>query len=100
MAVFCWSVYNGATYYIDVFGNRFQKELEKMKAEVARLNAGDLTSPLMTPAAYGGHQLGATRGGEDGVDKIPLLSEQIGSTSIDGGAKDVATERKAGEMPK
>ncbi|KAL2266330.1 hypothetical protein VTJ83DRAFT_5682 [Remersonia thermophila] len=36
MAVFSWSVYNGSTYYIDVFGKRFQKELEAMKAEVAK----------------------------------------------------------------
>lgn len=97
MAVFCWSVYNGATYYIDVFGNRFQKELEKMKAEVARMNAGDLTSPLMTPAVTGGQQLGHAK--ED-VDKIPLLDGQLGSTGIDGGAKYAATERKVGDTPK
>ncbi|KAL1840361.1 hypothetical protein VTJ49DRAFT_534 [Mycothermus thermophilus] len=36
MVVFAWSVYNGSTYYIDVFGKRFQKELEAMKAEVAK----------------------------------------------------------------
>jgi len=36
MVVFGWSVYNGSTYYIDVFGRRFQKELEAMKAEVAK----------------------------------------------------------------
>lgn len=100
MAVFCWSVYNGATYYIDVFGNRFQKELEKMKAEVARMNANDLTSPLMTPAVNGGQQLGHS-GKEDAVDRIPLLDGQLsGSTGIDGGAKDVIAERKVGDLPK
>lgn len=36
MAVFCWSVYNGSTYYIDVFGKRFQNELEAMKLEVQK----------------------------------------------------------------
>jgi hypothetical protein len=35
-AVFVWSVYNGATYYIDVFGTRFQKELEALKKDVAK----------------------------------------------------------------
>ncbi|KAH8652541.1 hypothetical protein BX600DRAFT_516566 [Xylariales sp. PMI_506] len=52
--VFAWSVYNGSTYYIDVFGKRFQKELEAMKAEVAKWqNSPDLMlhSPLMTPMA-------------------------------------------------
>lgn len=36
VVVFAWSVYNGATYYIDVFGKRFQKELEAMRAEVTK----------------------------------------------------------------
>lgn len=32
--IFFWASYNGATYYIDVFGKRFQKELLKLQAEV------------------------------------------------------------------
>ncbi|KAK4982147.1 hypothetical protein LTR66_009449 [Elasticomyces elasticus] len=35
-AVFIWSVYNGATYYIDVFGKRMEKELEELRREVSR----------------------------------------------------------------
>ncbi|KAH6654952.1 hypothetical protein BKA67DRAFT_591576 [Truncatella angustata] len=53
MTVFTWSVYNGSTYYIDVFGKRFQRELETMKAEVAKWQSSPelmLSSPLMTPA--------------------------------------------------
>ena len=52
LIVFAWSVYNGATYYIDVFGTRFQKELEVLKAEVTKWqNSPDLilNSPRMTP---------------------------------------------------
>jgi hypothetical protein len=52
VVVFAWSVYNGATYYIDVFGKRFQKELEALKAEVVKWqNGADLAvnSPLITP---------------------------------------------------
>lgn len=37
--VFIWSVYNGATFYIDVFGNRFQKELEALKKDMAKWQA-------------------------------------------------------------
>lgn len=33
--IFFWASYNGATYYIDIFGKRFQKELLKLQAEVA-----------------------------------------------------------------
>ena len=36
MVVFTWSVYNGAVYYIDIFGKRFEKELNKLKEEIAR----------------------------------------------------------------
>jgi hypothetical protein len=111
MAVFCWSVYNGATYYIDVFGKRFQNELEAMKREVQKWqNSPDmLTSPLMTPKTDAGTEISAQIDNEvDGkghgrnrsVDKIPLLSEQVGaSTSLDGGAKDVVRERKVGDLP-
>ncbi|PKS11629.1 hypothetical protein jhhlp_001780 [Lomentospora prolificans] len=53
MVVFVWSVYNGSTYYIDVFGKRFQKELEAMKAEVSKWqHNSDLmaASPPLAPS--------------------------------------------------
>jgi len=111
MVVFCWSVYNGATYYIDVFGKRFQNELEAMKREVQKWqNSPDMmTSPLMAPKVDGGLELGALlesdAESEKGhrknrsVDRIPLLSDMGLSSGIDGGAKDVARERKIGELP-
>jgi len=107
MVVFALSVYNGATYYIDVFGNRFQKELEAMKRDVQKWqNSPDMTSPLMIPRTDAGGELGAvSENGVDphsrrqSVDKIPLLSEIGRSTGIDGGAKDVAKERKIGDLP-
>jgi len=119
MAVFCWSIYNGATYYIDVFGKRFQNELEKMKREVQKWQNSPeiMTSPLMTPKADGGSELAKALADRDvspngsvsdgnahsphAMDQIPLLSEdQIGgSTGIDGGARDVAKERKIGDLP-
>ncbi|TVY73327.1 putative membrane protein [Lachnellula suecica] len=106
-AVFCWSVYNGATFYIDVFGKRFQNELEAMKREVQKWqNSPDMTSPLMTPKIDAGQELGEALDGGNlehsrsrSVDKIPLLNDQIGATGIDGGAKDVARPRKVGDLP-
>jgi len=70
-----------------------------MKAEVAKLSTSDLAhSPGTTPRVDGGTDLGAVH--EDGaVDEIPLLSEKAGSSGIDGGAKDVAKERKVGQLP-
>lgn len=35
--IFVWSSYNGATYYIEVFGKRFQKEVETLKMEIQAL---------------------------------------------------------------
>jgi len=118
--VFAWSVYNGSTYYIDVFGNRFQKELEAMKAEVAKWqnSPNAMTSPLMTPLPAGtsdgdGKQLGSgvdtdtdgtprvseDRPRRDSLDSIPFLIDETlaGSAAtgvdFDTGARDVARER-------
>ena len=53
VVVFIWSIYNGATYYIDVFGKRFQNELEQLKKDVAKWQsaADSPTSPILAPAA-------------------------------------------------
>lgn len=115
MVLFTWATHNGSTYYIDVFGKRFQKELESMKAEVAKWNVHDgMMSPLITPLAedVAGKELAEKEVRETAhaealgnVDSIPLLSEerkaQKGNSSgvdIDGGARDVARERRAGEV--
>lgn len=50
MTVFVWSIYNGANYYIEVFGKRFQKELDALKRDVAKWqNTPDLGAGLKTP---------------------------------------------------
>jgi hypothetical protein len=122
MVVFAWSVYNGSTYYIDVFGKRFQKELEAMKAEVAKWqNSPDVAgvlSPTLQPAEGAGAggaaapivdtitgkalDDNAPGGVAGGLDNIPLLNDERPAAVIatgadtDGGAKDVARERKVG----
>lgn len=101
-----WSVYNGATYYIDVFGKRFQNELEAMRRDIQKWQnnegEGGLTSPLMTPKGEGSElaKALAAESASGGLDKIPLLNEERGATTgLDGGAKDVARERKVGDLP-
>ncbi|KAK4147110.1 uncharacterized protein C8A04DRAFT_9168 [Dichotomopilus funicola] len=125
--VFAWSVYNGSTYYIDVFGKRFQKELEAMKAEVAKWQQspdvwphedGGLVSPgggAVPTTAVGGTKPGSLAdgisgkalddeniGNGGGVDNIPLLNDErpaavvASGADTDGGARDVARERKTG----
>ncbi|KAM0246948.1 hypothetical protein ACHAP5_004397 [Fusarium lateritium] len=81
MVVFTWSIYNGATYYIDVFGVRFQKELEAMKAEVAQWQNSPEHMPQSPPLnarpegsfAHQQGQQGATPSGSTG--QIPSTNE-------------------------
>ena len=49
MAVFVWSVYNGATYYIDVFGKRFQNELEQLRKDVSKWQSSPTSIEEMGP---------------------------------------------------
>lgn len=50
VTVFAWSVYNGATYYIDVFGKRFEKELEKLRADMQKWQSPEPLLPT-TPGS-------------------------------------------------
>jgi len=127
--VFTWSVYNGATYYIDVFGTRFQKELEALRAEVKHWQNTPVMSghsPPMMPNPEGpppselhlantndpmsdenlenvskheNNVIGESIKASGPSDRIPLLgaelSAQAEASGVDGGARDVARERKA-----
>ena len=79
--VFTWSIWNGANFYMDVFGNRFQKELEQMKKEVAKWQNSPDNKMLSPPAIPIDVQLDDTKGGDQGhqkkssLDKIPMLEE-------------------------
>lgn len=76
-ALFTWSIHNGATYYIDVFGKRFQKELDQLKQDVARWQSspeGGGVSPVVLPENTA-DALNAPFPLEkrNSVDRIPLL---------------------------
>jgi len=81
-----------------------------MKKEVQKWqNSPDMNSPLMTPRTDASAEVGTLLEGEPqgaemhrrtrSVDTIPLLNESVGATGLDGGAKDVARERKIGDLP-
>ncbi|EME48577.1 hypothetical protein DOTSEDRAFT_67580 [Dothistroma septosporum NZE10] len=63
--VFSYASWNGATYYIDVFGKRMEKELSQLRNEVARLSKSpdihghDLASPMTSPGGPAGMDSGA-----------------------------------------
>ena len=76
------------TYYIDVFGKRFQKELEQLKKDVARWQASPegMMSPLLTPAITQNQnpmeQGTAAQAVSDkaNIDRIPPLDAAVAST--------------------
>ncbi|KAJ5692593.1 membrane protein [Penicillium macrosclerotiorum] len=86
-ALFVWSIHNGATYYIDVFGKRFQKELEQLKKDVVRWQSSPdfATSPLILPDSYvpASGALGAPAPLEkrSSIDRIPLLDSTAALTT-------------------
>ncbi|KAF1353523.1 hypothetical protein BDV97DRAFT_346727 [Delphinella strobiligena] len=81
MAVFTWATYNGATFYIDVFGKRMEKELNSLRKEVAKWQAtpdgkavfDSLPTPGAEPSTV---QLKADHSRSQSVDDIPLLNDQ------------------------
>ncbi|CAM1510276.1 Fc.00g006110.m01.CDS01 [Cosmosporella sp. VM-42] len=76
LVVFTWSIYNGATYYIDVFGKRFQKELEAMKMEVMKWqNTPEQVphSPTLAPQPEGSSGSGKDSQGQSTVAPVGQL---------------------------
>ena len=77
-------MYNGATYYIDVFGKRFQSELEALKKDVGKWqNSPEGGFGPMTPAEAPGEQKNSS--GEQEIDRIPPLEGSTGTKSAAGG---------------
>lgn len=75
LVIFTWSIYNGSTYYIDVFGKRFQKELEAMKAEVANWQHN---SDLVTPDAGPPPSAGAAKSEGDMIITVGASNGAMG----------------------
>lgn len=111
-AVFIWSIYNGATYYIDVFGKRFQNELEQLKKDMAKWQTSpeNAISPLMTPKleedvaplaqVFGDGASPVEDKRRESIDRIPMLdSKQDGSAHfpMDGKNPEVVRQRKPPE---
>lgn len=71
MVVFTWASWNGATYYVDVFGRRMEKELEQLRKEVQRMakspeiaaqdGMGSLNTPMGSPSSLQGQEGGVGR---------------------------------------
>ncbi|KAF4970207.1 hypothetical protein FZEAL_10096 [Fusarium zealandicum] len=107
MVVFTWSIYNGATYYIDVFGVRFQKELEAMKAEVVQWQNSPEHVPHSSPLAsrpdgapasdknQKGQAASASTSQIPSIDEVNREQDMLGGTSLskDGAARPVSVDK-------
>lgn len=66
LIVLAWASYNGATFYIDVFGRRMEKELNALRAEVQKMakspsldgvdGTSNIGSPVGSPAGPTGNE--------------------------------------------
>ena len=92
--VFVWSVSNGATFYIDVFGKRFQKELQQLQNDVAKWQTSpEAAGGAITP----GEMESMLSPGEKSasMDHIPLLDQERRRSApvTDEGIADVALRK-------
>ncbi|KAH0015697.1 hypothetical protein KCU80_g19079, partial [Aureobasidium melanogenum] len=86
--VFIWATYNGATFYIDVFGRRMEKEFEALKKEVAKWQATpegkhilDESDPALK--AVKSMSLDAQEPAQHQPENVAGLEAKQGSTSIE-----------------
>ncbi|KAK5171782.1 uncharacterized protein LTR77_003418 [Saxophila tyrrhenica] len=84
MVVFTWAGWNGATYYIDVFGRRMEKELEALRREVQR---GEVKSPEL-----GGMSPGSPQGGQGGEGGGKASALDLGPAAQQGEGEKKVTE--------
>lgn len=85
--IFMKAAYNGATYYIDIFGKRFQKELLKLQAEVSEWQAttSGSSSPSLRPVT-------------ERSDTMPLTADV--NTALELGAADAREMQSDTNLPK
>lgn len=82
MIVLAWASWNGATFYIDVFGRRMEKELNALKKEVQNMSKSpsiegmsNVGSPVGSPAGPTGTD-GAGEASTSALDLGPPASEK------------------------
>ncbi|GMG56195.1 unnamed protein product [Ambrosiozyma monospora] len=82
--IFLTASYNGATYYIDFYGKRLQKEVERLQAEISDLrskNGGD--SPEMIASNGTSTSTSAASGsGSGSVNGSHVATKNIETSAI------------------
>lgn len=70
--IFVMASYNGATYYIDVFGKRFEKEVNKLKKEVEELQLKKGLQATEQPEATEQSTQATDQATASGVEVVPV----------------------------
>jgi hypothetical protein len=77
LGIFAVSVWNGGGYYIEVFGRKFERELEALRKELAESNArSGRSSP--TSGMSDGAELSSSPGGSPVLKSTTLTSARTG----------------------
>jgi len=95
MGVFAWASWNGATYYIDVFGRRFEKELESLKRDVAKLSQSPGIGGQDEGTTPGGSPVGSPSAltGADGTKEGKSTALDLGPAAQEGKAAEAQPSR-------
>jgi len=80
--IFAVSVWNGGRFYVEVFGRKFEKELEAMRKELAEMSASHTVTPSSeqksTPLD------GSVSSSEDESDEMVTMSSHDGTEATNG----------------
>ena len=96
MVVFAWASWNGATYYIDVFGRRMEKELNALRNEVQRMTR----SPSLEGMSNIGSPVGSPAGpsGNDGSADATTTALDLGPPASQDQKEEVHSRSKESEQ--
>lgn len=93
-------MYNGAVYYIDVFGVRFQKELEALKKDVAKWQLSPELAPRSPIIGAAGQVSSSSHGqatGSKDLGDFSLSASAMGENN-QGKGRHVKSEEESSEI--